>query len=85
MVLRLLDRESEAESVRFQRTQNDKRWLRKSTRAFSGCGPLFSITNPLQVLPLAIVTLEAHALGNLESREQTSLDLLATFASVIAG
>ena len=39
------------------------------TRAFSGCGPQFSIADPQQVLPLPKVALEAHALGDLEEVE----------------
>ena len=36
-----------------------------------------SISDPQQVLPLAKVALEAHALGNLEARDDAPLDLLA--------
>jgi hypothetical protein len=46
------------------------------------CHPLaakFSIDSK-QVLPLAKVTLEAHAFGNLKSRDQAPLDLFAAFA-----
>ena len=39
-----------------------------------------SLVNPQQVLPLAEVTHEAQALGNLKSRDQRSFDLLAAFA-----
>ena len=35
-----------------------------------------SITNSQQLLPLPDVPLESHALGNLESRDDASLDLL---------
>ena len=37
------------------------------------------------MFPLAIVAFEAHALGGLKSRNQTSFDLLSTFTRVIAG
>ena len=52
---------------------------RESGKAF-----LSSIAHAQQVLPLPKVTLVAHALGDLERREQTSFDLLAAFAGVIA-
>jgi hypothetical protein len=42
------------------------------------------VVNPQQVLPLAKVTLEAHALGDLEARDDTSLDLLAGLAGSFA-
>jgi hypothetical protein len=42
------------------------------------------VTNPQQFLPLAKVTFEAHAFGNLESRDQAPLDLLPTFSRSIA-
>ena len=34
--------------------------------------------DPQQVLPLAIVAFEAHALGDLKTRDDASLDLLAS-------
>ena len=43
-----------------------------------------SISNPQQFLPLAKLALEPDALGDLERRDQTSFDLLAAFAGVIA-
>ena len=43
-----------------------------------------SISNPQQFLPLAKFALEPDALGDLERRDQTSFDLLAAFAGVIA-
>ena len=45
---------------------------------------LSSIAHARQVLPLPKVTLVAHALGDLERRDQASFDLLAAFAGVIA-
>jgi hypothetical protein len=47
------------------------------TRAFSGCGPQFSIADAQQVLPLAKVPLEPHALGDLKCRDDAAFDLLA--------
>ena len=44
-----------------------------------------SIANAQQVLPLAKVTVEPHALGNLKRRDETSLDLLAALSSAFAG
>jgi hypothetical protein len=44
--------------------------------------PLFA--NPQQVLPLAKVTLEAHALGDLEARDDTPLDLLTGLPGALA-
>ena len=54
---------------------------RPSALYFAAAKPLaakFSVANPQQMLPLAKVTLEAHAFGNLKSRDQASLDLLST-------
>ena len=45
----------------------------------------FSIANPQQVLPLAKVTFETHAFGNLKCRDEATLDLLVRFAEAIAG
>jgi hypothetical protein len=47
-------------------------------------GPQFSIANPQQVFPLAIVALKAHAFGNPKGRDQTALDLLATLSGMLA-
>ena len=46
--------------------------------------PQISISNPQQFLPLSKVALEPDALGDLERRDQTSFDLLATFSGMIA-
>ena len=40
-------------------------------------GLQFAIANPQQVFPLAKLSLKAHALGDLEARDDTPLDLLA--------
>jgi len=43
-----------------------------------------SISDPQEVLPLAKLALEAHALGDLECRDHAPLDLLAGLAVVKA-
>ena len=40
----------------------------------------FSIANPQQVLPLAKVTFETHAFGNLKCRDDATLNLLAALS-----
>ena len=62
LALRGVGPKSDAESVRLQRAQNDKSGPGSQTRAFSGCGPQFSIADPQQVLPLPKVALEAKFL-----------------------
>jgi hypothetical protein len=42
-----------------------------------------SISDPQQLLPLPKVAFEAHAFGNLESRDDASLDLLPAFSRSI--
>jgi hypothetical protein len=44
--------------------------------------PLFA--NPQQVLPLAKVALESHALGNLKRRDDAALDLLSGLSGAFA-
>ena len=39
-----------------------------------------SITDPQQILPLAKLALEAHALGDAEARDDAPLDLLAALS-----
>jgi hypothetical protein len=41
-------------------------------------------SNAQQVLPLAKVALEAHAFGDLEGRDQATLDLLAALSGTLA-
>jgi hypothetical protein len=53
----------------------------QSFRTMVPGGVQFSITNTQQVFPLAEIALEAHALGDLKRRDDSSLDLLAGLSS----
>ena len=58
-------------------------WISGSLR-ISGSGRYSQSPIRSKFLPLANVPLEAHALGNFESRDQAPLDLLAALSGVIA-
>ena len=47
---------------------------RKGRSPAQNSGPQLSIANSQQVFPLAKLTLEAHALGDLGARDDTPLD-----------
>jgi hypothetical protein len=47
-------------------------------------GSKISFANSQQVLPLAKFARKAHALGDLEGRDDVSLDLLASLSSPLA-
>jgi hypothetical protein len=56
----------------------------QSFRTMVPGGLQFSITNTQQVFPLAEIALEAHALGDLKRRDDSSLDLLAGLSGSLA-
>jgi hypothetical protein len=47
--------------------------------------PQWLISNPQQVFPLAKFSLKAHALGDVEARDDARLDLLAGLSGGFAG
>jgi hypothetical protein len=51
---------------------------------YAASGPLFSIVDAQQVLPLAKFASKSHALRDLEARDDAPLDLLAGFPSSFA-
>jgi hypothetical protein len=57
---------------------------RKGRSPAQNSGPQLSIANSQQGFPLAKLTLEAHALGNLKRRDHATLDLLSTLSGALA-
>ena len=47
-------------------------------------GAQFSIADPQKFLPLAKVTFEAQAFGNLKRRDEAALNLLAALSGTLA-